>query len=1039
MAEVVTCRACGAHPRAEARFCDACGARIEAPAAEYKQVTVLFADVVRSMDLASTLDAEGLREVMAELFDRSAAVVQRYGGTVDKFTGDGIMAVFGAPTTLEDHALRACLAALDIQKDVGARLQLRIGLNSGQVIAGEIGSGKAGYTAIGQQVGMAQRMESAAPPCGVMLSESTARLVENAVVLGDLELVQIKGADQPARARQLLATGEHRPSRRTESTLVGRSWELNTITAILDEAIGGAGCVVSVVGPPGIGKSRLLRESAAVAAGRGLEVFTTYCESHTHDVPFHAATRLLRDAMGIDDLDTVAARSRVRDQFPDADPEDLILLDDLLGTRDAATALPDVAPDARRRRLTALINSASLARPEAAVYVIEDAHWIDEASESMLADFLSVVPQIPALTLITYRPEYRGPLSRMPGAQTIALRPLNAAQAATLAAQLVGTGPQLDDLAARVAERAGGNPFFAEEMVRDLAERGVLHGQPGAYSLRGDVDDADVPATLYATIGARIDRLDPVAKRTLNAAAVIGSRFDADLLASLVGDPELTPLIAAELVDQVRFRPIAEYAFRHPLIRAVAIESQLKSDRARLHRRLAASIEAQGPVGENAALIAEHHEAAGDLRAAYEWHMRAGDWSNIRDNTAAQTSWRRARQVADVLPEDDPDRLTMRIAPRTLLCATATRVGGSGAETGFEELRDLCTAAGDHRSLAIATAGRVLEQYFNSRHAEASRTASDLVRLLESIGDPTLTLALFTAAISAKQETGEMAEVLRLAERGIELAGGDATKGYLMTGSPLTLAVALRGQARCFLGITGWKDDFERAASMARAYEPITRAAALYFTHIVATMNGVVPPTAAVLHEAEEALAAAEQSGENVALAQGRQYVGLMLVRLGGNSRARGFQLLEQVRAMTLEQRYNLSVVPLIDAHVAQEKTRVGDFAGAILQSRAAVNEFFGLGSKVWSGYATNVLVDALTQSGNDADLQEAKVAVDRLARLPIEPGVVVHELWLLRARALLARACRDEVTYHGLRDDYRKTATELGFEGHMAMADAMP
>ena len=147
-------------------------------------------------------------------------------------------------------------------------------------------------------------------------------------------------------------------------------------------------------------------------------------------------------------------------------------------------------------------------------------------------------------------------------------------------------------------------------------------------------------------------------------------------------------------------------------------------------------------------------------------------------------------------------------------------------------------------------------------------------------------------------------------------------------------------------------------------------------------MNGVVPPTAAVLHEAEEALAAAEQSGENVALAQGRQYVGLMLVRLGGSSRARGFQLLEQVRAMTLEQRYNLSVVPLIDVHVAQEKTRVGDFAGAISQSRAAVNEFFGLGSKVWSGYATNVLVDALMQSGNDADLEEAKVAVDRLAAL---------------------------------------------------------
>ena len=966
------------------------------------------------------------------------AIVKRYGGTVDKFTGDGIMAVFGAPTTLEDHAFRACLAALDIQKEIGATLPLRIGLNSGQVIAGEIGSGKAGYTAIGEQVGMAQRMESAAPPGGVMLSESTARYVENRVVLDEPESVHIKNVDAPASARRLLRIGEYRPTRRTESPLVGRSWELNTVTGILDEVIEGSGYVVGVMGPAGIGKSRLIRETASLASARGVEVFSAHCESHTSDVPFHAIARLIRAALGIDDLDAPTSRRRIREQFANADDKDLLLLDDLLGVRDMEVALPEIAADARRRRLTALVNGASLASNTPAVYVLEDVHWIDETSESMMADFLAVIPRTPSLVLVTYRPEYRGALSRAPGAQTIALQPLSDAHARTLTSELMGADPSVTSLGATITERASGNPFFVEEMVRDLAERSVLQGQPGAYLSSRETTDADVPATLQATIGARIDRLDSAAKRTLTAASVIGSRFDTDLLGSLVDHTDIDPLVSAELIDQVQFSPRAEYAFRHPLIRAVAYESQLKSDRARLHRRVAEAIEAQGSVDENAALIAEHHEAAGDLHAAFKWHMRAGDWSNIRDNAAAMTSWRRARQVADVLPEDDRDRLSMRIAPRTLLCANATRVGGSGAETGFEELRDLCTAAGDHRSLAIATAGRVLEQYFNSCHAEASRTASDLVRLLESIGDPTLTLALFTTAMSAKQETGEMAEVLRLAERGIELAGGDATKGYLMTGSPLTLAVALRGMAQCFLGIAGWKDDFERAASMARAYEPITRAAALYFTHIVATMNGVLPPTAAVLHEAEEALAAAEQSGENVALAQGRQYVGLMLVRLGGNSRARGFQLLEQVRAMTLEQRYNLSVVPLIDVHVAQEKTRVGDFAGAISQSRAAVNEFFELGSKVWTGYATNVLVDALTHSGSDADLQEAKVAVDRLAALQIEPGVVVHELWVLRARALLSRACGDEVTYHGLRDDYRKTATELGFEGHIAMAEAM-
>ena len=193
----LSCGSCGTQLSATAKFCSECGTPVAraAQSAEYKQVTVLFADVVHSMDIAAAVGAERLREIMAELVDRCAAVVQRYGGTVDKFTGDGIMAVFGAPIALEDHAVRACLAALGIQEEAkrlavevrerdGVELQLRVGLNSGQVIAGEIGSGPFGYTAIGEQVGMAQRMESVAPPGGVMLSESTARLVEHAAVLG---------------------------------------------------------------------------------------------------------------------------------------------------------------------------------------------------------------------------------------------------------------------------------------------------------------------------------------------------------------------------------------------------------------------------------------------------------------------------------------------------------------------------------------------------------------------------------------------------------------------------------------------------------------------------------------------------------------------------------------------------------------------------------------------------------------------------------------------------------------------------------------
>jgi class 3 adenylate cyclase len=273
---------CGIELPLNSKFCNECGAPVgpAATAAEYKQVTVLFADVVHSMDIAATVGAERLREIMSELVDRASVVVQRFGGTANQFTGDGIMAVFGAPIALEDHAVLACLAALGVQEEAkrlaaevhdrdGIDLRLRVGLNSGQVIAGEIGSGAFGYTAIGEQVGMAQRMESVAPPGGVMLSASTARLVEGAAALGEPETVRIKGADAPVPAHLLLGTGEpHRGVGRAESTLVGRQWELAAAEGLLQRAVDGHGTVLGVVGSPGIGKSRMVREIAAVARGR---------------------------------------------------------------------------------------------------------------------------------------------------------------------------------------------------------------------------------------------------------------------------------------------------------------------------------------------------------------------------------------------------------------------------------------------------------------------------------------------------------------------------------------------------------------------------------------------------------------------------------------------------------------------------------------------------------------------------------------------------------------------------------------------------
>ena len=672
------------------KFCSECGARLTpaARSAEYKQVTVLFADVVRSMDLAAALDMERLREVVTELVERSAAVLRRYGGTVE-YNGDGVMALFGAPVALEDHAFRACLAALAIQEEAnrlaaevarrdGVDLRVRVGLNSGRVIAGELGSGSLGYAATGEQVGMAQRMESVAPPGAVMLSESTARLVEHVVTLAEPEWVRIKGADEPVRARRLLRI---KPRDglvgRAQVSLVGRRWEMAALDAIVDRAIGGRGGVVNVVGPPGIGKSRAAREAAVLAAGRGVEVFWAFCESQAGDVPFHVVAQVLRAGIGVSDLDGPAARAWVGERLPDADRQDLLLLHDLLGVADRDVAMPQVDPDARRRRLTALVNTVSLARTQPALYVIEDAHWIDAVSESMLADFLTVIPRTKLMVLITSRPEYDGALSRVRGAQTIALAPLGDSDTAALLDELMGSDPSVGALAAIIAERAAGNPFFAEEMVREFMERGVLTGDRGAYVCRADV--ADVARAGHGAGRHRGAHRPPgrtPAKHTLNAASVIGARFGADLFAALGTDPTFDELLRAELIDQVRFTPSAEYAFHHPLIRAVAYESQLKSDRAEWHRRLAAAIQqrAPGSVEENAALIAEHLESAGELHAAYGWHMRAAAWSTNRDLGAARLSWERARQHRRRLPdpesEPDPDQLSMRIAPRTMLCAT---------------------------------------------------------------------------------------------------------------------------------------------------------------------------------------------------------------------------------------------------------------------------------------------------------------------------------------------------------------------------------
>ena len=631
----------------------------------------------------------------------------------------------------------------------------------------------------------------------------------------------------------------------------------------------------------------------------------------------------------------------------------------------------------------------------------------------------------------------------MPGAQTIALAPLADSDTTALLGELLGSDPSVGELTAIIAERAAGNPFFAEEMVRELAQRGVLTGERGGYVCRADVADVAVPATVQAAIEARIDRLTTPAKRTLTAASVIGARFGAELLAALGIDPVLDELLGAELIDQVRFTPHAEYAFHHPLIRAVAYESQLKSDRAQWHRRLATAIQerAPGSVEENAALIAEHLEAAGELHAAYGWHMRAATWSTNRDIAAARLSWERARKIADQLPDDDPDQLSLRIAPRTMLCATDYQARAILESRGrFAELRELCSAAGDKVSLAIGMSGLATELVYAGRSREGSRLASEQMALLESIGDPTLTMGLAFIAFTNWLDAGEFGEVLRWSQTVIDLAAGDPAKGAgFGMGSPLAVALTFRGVARWWLGRPGWRQDLHDAVAMARHSDPATLAVIVAWTYGHAIVYGVLRADDAAVRAIEEAVQTAEATSNDLAgqIVKYALGVALLLNRDAAADRHRGLELIVQFREFVRERAPFL--VPVAELWVARERAGRGDRDAAIAVMRQAVDELHQAGRPYFGVWGTGVLVETLVERGAEGDLAEAQEAIDWLANLSADDGSAMRDITLLRLRALLARARGDDTAYRDLVSRYRAMATELGFEGHIAWAEAMP
>jgi class 3 adenylate cyclase/tetratricopeptide (TPR) repeat protein len=797
--------------------------------AERKQVTVLFADVSGSMELAEQSDPEQWRTIMQRFFAILAAAVAEFDGTVDKFTGDGIMAVFGAPVAQEDHAQRACYAALrmldevadyaaELRRDPGLNFSTRIGINSGEVVAGAIGAGEGGeWTAIGHPVGLAQRMEALAEPGSAFLTESTAALVDGYLDLSDLGEFTIKGASRPVKVHRLTGVGAARSRldlarTRGLSEFVGREEEMAALAAGLERARGGDGAALGIVAEPGVGKSRLVREFAERCRAEGLEVFEAQAQAHAVRVPFMPILQMLRAYYGIDggDSDQVV-RERIAGRTLLLDPgltEELPLLFDFLGVPDPERPAPTMSAEARQRALSALVCrlANTPARTMTLVLAVEDLHWIDEASEAMLAEMVEALAGTKALAVFNYRPEYAPPWAGSESFGELPLAPLERRDTARLLRHLAGEDASLDGLDEPLHERTGGNPFFLEEVVRDLAECGHLEGGPGAYRLALPIEDARVPVTVQAILAARIDRLPAEAKTLLQTAAVVGKEVEEPALALTAEldpaqmEPALEPLVAGGFLDRVELYPRRVLAFRHPLTREVAYGGLLADRRAATHAAAArATIALEGErLEELAGLVAHHMEEAGDNREAARWYSRAAHWAGHSQPREAMNLWRRVTDLADGL-ERDEEAVRLSLYSRILQLEYAWRLGIEPAalEELAGEARAIAEADDDLVSLTLLKLLTSARPGTTGSSSEWVRSAEGAAELAERSGEEGMRVAVRAAAAYAYMGAGDLDRVEAVAREMLELTEGDPDLGAgLVIASPRAWARTALGLAR---------------------------------------------------------------------------------------------------------------------------------------------------------------------------------------------------------------------------------------------------
>jgi class 3 adenylate cyclase/tetratricopeptide (TPR) repeat protein len=619
---------------------------------ERKQVTVLFVDVSGFTSLSERLDPEEVHRLMSRAFDLMLAEVHRYEGTVNQFLGDGIMALFGAPITHEDHARRAVHAALGIGRALeayqtelaprGISFRARQGLNTGLVVVGSIGSDlRMDYTAVGDTTNVAARLQQAGEPGRVTISEATHRLVRGYFETRPLGELHLKGKAESIAAWEVGAAHETRTRLEVEADrggltpFVGRERELAALVDAFERARAGQGQVAFIVGDAGIGKSRLLLElRRRIADGAAWQ--EGHCLSFGKAMAFHPLVDLLRRQFGVEEGDaeaTIAEKiergvAAVGAALGPVAPYLRALLSIDPGDADVRAMSPAQRRGETLEALRRLLVHAAAQRPQ--VLVIEDLHWIDSASEQFLTALVDSAPALRVLLIFTYRPGYSSPFGERTYFTRVVPAALSAEDSARMAAAVLATDALPAELRALVAAKAEGNPFYVEELIKSFEETGILLKRDARYELARPVTELSVPGTIHDVIAARIDRLEEAPKQTLQLASVIGREFTRRLVDRLAEVRErnealLHDLTTLELIYERHLYPELAYMFKHALTQDVAYGSLLVQRRKELHGLVGLAIEElyADRLPEHYEMLAHHFSLAEDWARALDYLLKA--------------------------------------------------------------------------------------------------------------------------------------------------------------------------------------------------------------------------------------------------------------------------------------------------------------------------------------------------------------------------------------------------------------------------------